>query len=88
MHHLGFESRKADPDVCMRAAKKKDGTEYWDYAPLYTYDVLVVSESGEQFLRNELGKYFDLKGESIGPPNIYFVGRGPSTSMRSEVLGY
>ena len=29
MHHLGFKSCKADPDVWMRAAKKKYGTEYW-----------------------------------------------------------
>ena len=42
---------------------------------MYTYDVLVVSERGEQFLRNELGKYFELKEESIGPPNIYLGGK-------------
>ena len=29
MHHLGFEECKAYADVCMRAAKKEDGTEYW-----------------------------------------------------------
>ena len=42
---------------------------------LYTENVLVVSECGEQFLRNELGKYFDLKEESIGPTNIYLGGK-------------
>ena len=59
----------------MREAKKKYGTEYWEYPLLYTDDVLFVSEHGEQFLRNELGKYFDLKEESIGPPNIYLGGK-------------
>ena len=38
---------------------------------LYTYDVKVVSERGEKFLRNKLGNYFELNEESIGPPNIY-----------------
>ena len=71
MHHLGSESCKADPDLWMRAAKKKDGTEYWEYDLLYTYDVKVVSERCDKFLRNKLGNYFELKEESIGPPNIY-----------------
>ena len=75
MHHLGFESCKADLDVWMQAAKKEDGTEYWEYALLYTDGVLVVSECGEQFLRNELGNYFELKKESIGPPKIYLGGK-------------
>ena len=35
----------------------------------------VVSEHGEQFLRNELGRYFDLKEESIGPPKNYLCGK-------------
>ena len=75
MHHLGFESCKEDPDVWMRAAKNKDGTEYWEYDLLYTYDVLVVSERGEQFFKNEIGKYFELKEESIGPPKNYLCGK-------------
>ena len=59
----------------MQAFKKKDGTEYWEYALLYTDDVLVVFERGEQFFINELGKYFELKEESIGPPKKYFGGK-------------
>ena len=58
----------------MLASQKEDGNECWEYALLYTYDVLVVSERGEQFLRNELGNYFELKEESIGPPKIYLGG--------------
>ena len=65
MHHLGYESCKADPELWMRAAKKKDGTEYWEYDLLYTYDVKVVSERCDKFLRNKLGNYFELNEESI-----------------------
>jgi len=67
MKHLNFESCKADPDVWMRKAIKSDGTEYWEYVLLYTDDALVVSENGEHVLRRELGNYFELKEESIGP---------------------
>ena len=37
----------------------------------YTNDALVVSENAEQVLRTELGRYWTLKEESIGPPKIY-----------------
>ena len=75
MDHLGFTPCLADPDVWMRAAKKIDGSSYYEYVLLYTDDALVVSENGERVLRNELGKYFELKEESIGPPTIYLGGR-------------
>jgi len=75
MKHLNFESCKADPDVWMRKAVKSDGSEYWEYVLLYTDDALVVSENGEHVLRREIGKYFELKEESIGPPQLYLGGR-------------
>ena len=34
-------------------------------------DCLVISENGEKFLRNEIGKYFSLKKTSIVPPEVY-----------------
>jgi hypothetical protein len=81
MMHLGFKSCKADPDVWMRPAVTSAGNEYWEYVLLYTDDALVISENGENLLRNELGRYFELKEESIGPPDIYLGGK-----MRQVVL--
>jgi hypothetical protein len=75
MAFLGFTSCKADPDVWMRAAKKNDGSTYWEYVLLYTDDALAISENAENILRNEIGRYFELKAESIGPPEIYLGGR-------------
>ena len=74
MQHLEFKSCPADPDVWMRPAKHSNGSEYWEYILLYTDDALCVGEYPEQTLRNELGKYFALKEESIGPPKIYLGG--------------
>jgi hypothetical protein len=74
MRHLEFESCPADPDVWMRPAKRSDGSEYYEYILLYTDDALVISENPESVLRNELGRYFTLKEESIGPPKIYLGG--------------
>ena len=34
-------------------------------------DDLVVSDNTESILLNEIGRYFELKEVSIGPPNMY-----------------
>ena len=41
---------------------------------LYTDDALVISENAKKILREELGQYFELKEESIGPPTLYLGG--------------
>ena len=55
----------------MRLAKKGDGSPYYNYVLLYVDDALVVSDNAESILRNEIGRYFELKDVSIGPPKMY-----------------
>jgi hypothetical protein len=74
MRYLDCVSCPADPDVWMRPAKRSDGSDYYECILLYTDDALVVSDNAEQVIRNELGRYFTLKEESIGPPKIYLGG--------------
>jgi hypothetical protein len=74
MRHLDFTSCLADPDVWMRPAKRSDGSDYYECILLFTDDALVVSDNAEQVLRKELGRYFTLKEESIGPPKVYLGG--------------
>ena len=85
MEFLGFISCKADPDVWMRPATKADGCEYWEYVLLYCDDTLVISEKGEAVLRQEIGKYFELKEESIGPPSIYLGGKVRKVTLKNGV---
>ena len=74
MHFLNFKSCPADPDVWMRPSLKSDGTKVWDCVLLYTDDALVISENAESILRTEIGRYFELKEESIGPPGLCLGG--------------
>ena len=55
----------------MRPAQKGDSTPYYDYILLYMDDALVVSDNAESILREEIGRYFELKEASIGPPKMY-----------------
>ena len=50
---------------------KSDGSYYYEYALLSTGNALVITENVEYLLREHIGKYFDLKEDSIGPPEIY-----------------
>ena len=88
MIHLGFESCPADPDVWMRPAVKADGQEYWEYILLYTDDCLCISEHPERTLRNQVGKYFQLKEESIGPPKIYLGGNVRKVTLENGVSAW
>ena len=76
MKFLEFKSCKADPDVWMRPVIKIDRTENCEWVLLCTNDALVTSMNPDDVLRirNEMCKCFELKEESIGPPNTYLGG--------------
>ena len=74
MGFLGFKSQGRDPDVWMRPATQKDGTLVYEYVLLYADDCLVVSVNAESILKEEIGRYFELKLDSIGPPSLYLGG--------------
>jgi hypothetical protein len=74
MHHIGCKSCPAHPGVWMRSAIKSDGTEVYEYVLLYADDTLSIGVEAESVLRKEIGKYFELKEKSIGPPKLYLGG--------------
>ena len=74
MGHLGFKSKAGDPDVWMRSSTRDNESITYEYVLLYTNDSLVVADKAESILKDEIGRYFQLKPESIGPPKIYLGG--------------
>ena len=61
---------------------------YWEYVLLYCDDVLVIGKNGEKTLREEIGKYFELKEESIGPPSIYLGGKLSKVTLSNGVQAW
>ena len=45
----------------------------------------MISENAEKVLRHELGCYFNLKEESIGPPKIYLGGSVQKVKLENGV---
>jgi hypothetical protein len=62
MHHIGFKSCPADPDVWMRAVIKSDETEVNEDVPLYTDDAPSIGVEAESILRKEIDNYFLIQG--------------------------
>ena len=52
-----------DSYIYMWPANKSDGSEYYEYAILYTDYVLIVIKNSEIVLREGIEKHFELKEE-------------------------
>ena len=69
--HMKFKPCLSNPDVWRRSAVKSDGTPHYQYIMLCVDDVLCIAEEGKRILHEELGYYFHLKKELVGPPTLY-----------------
>ena len=88
MQFLNFTSCPADPDIWMRPAIKSDGSKCYEYVLLYVDDALVISENAESILRNGLGRYFELKEESVGTPDHYLGGKVRKVQLQNGVYAW
>jgi hypothetical protein len=68
--HLRFRRTKADMDVYIRPAVRKDGYEYYEMIFVYVDDLLILSDDGDAILKT-IDSKFKLKPGSAGPPEIY-----------------
>eukprot|EP00957_Ditylum_brightwellii_P092857 7069095-Ditylum_brightwellii.AAC.1 len=85
MRHLGFVSCPTDPDVWMRPAIHSDGSKHYEHILLYTDDTLATGEHSEKLLCQGIGKYFQLKEESVGPSKIYLGGNACKVMINNGV---
>lgn len=66
----GYTGSRADGDVWMRPAVKKDGFKYWEYVLIHVDDILCVSENPKATM-DYLGTHYTLKAGSVKEPDIY-----------------
>jgi len=52
---------------------------------LYVDDVLVISDNASSIIREEIGRHFVLKEESIGAPSQYLGGKLRKVSLENGV---
>ena len=81
MRSLGYNPCLADPDLWYKpCVRPDDGFRYYAYFLLYIDDCLAIHHDPESQLKN-LDKYFPMKPESIGDPDIYL-----GTKLRKVTL--
>ena len=70
LRELGYKSCKADPDVHMRPAVKKNGDLYYQYMIAYVDDLLCCGENPMIQMQMVQGK-FTLKDGTVEEPTLY-----------------
>ena len=71
MHHLGYHSCLADPDLWYKPmVSPDDNFKYYSYVPLYVDDCLCICHNAKQQL-HKIDKIFKMKDELVGDPDIY-----------------
>ena len=88
MTQLNFKSCLADPDAWMRPATKADGQECFECTLLHTDNVLCISENPETTMQTGVGKCFELKEESIGPPTIHLGGHMRQVTLDNQMKAW
>ncbi len=81
MGSLGYKSCLADLDLCYKACTQKGDhgkiEPYYSYMLFYVDDFLCIHEDPDSVLK-VLNKYFPLKPDSVGTPDIYL---GPKLEL-------
>ena len=67
---------------------RADGELVYEYVLLYTDNCLVVLDNAERILREEIGRYFELKPSSVGPSSLYLGGHLRKVQVDSGVTAW
>ena len=88
MQTLGYTPCKADPDLWMKPMiRPDDGVKYWAYVLLYVDDCLAIHHDAEGALL-EIDKYFQMKKDSIGDPDIYLGAKLRKITLDNGVVAW
>jgi hypothetical protein len=87
MARLGYKSCLAGPDVWMLARTRADGTTFWEYVLIYVDDILCISDNPKELLE-QFDKYFPMKPNSIGGPDIYLHAKLSGVRLPNQVKAW
>ena len=68
----------------MKVSAKSNNDRYWHYELLYAENMLSIGieSQGAVFA---IGKYFQMKPESVGPPDLYLGGKVSKVKLPNGV---
>ena len=83
LYKMGYIPSRADNDVWMKPAVRKDGLEYYEYVLCYVDDILSISENPTR-ATDGIKATFKLKDDKVAEPEIYL---GAELSKLTNVDG-
>lgn len=88
MRFLGYESCLADQDLWFKSeVNPSNGHKYYSYILLYIDDILCIHHDADTTIRR-IGKYFHMKPDSIGDPDIYLGAKLRQTKLPNGVIAW
>ena len=87
MRTIGYTPCKADPDLWFKPMVREDGFKYYAYVLLYVDDVLCIGHDATSQL-HEIDKFFMMKKDSMGDPDIYLGVKLRRTRLKNGVVAW
>ena len=88
MRTLGYLPCKADPDLWLKAElRPSDNHKYYSYMLLYVDDALCIHHDAQTSLE-DLDRYFQMKENSIGDPDLYLGAKLRRTMLPNGVQAW
>ena len=88
MRNLGYESCKADTDLWFKeCVRPDDGLRYYAYVLIYVDDCLAIHHDAQSCLL-EIDKFFTMKPDSIGDPDVYLGAKLRKVTLSNGVQAW
>ena len=88
MRTMGYSPCMADPDLWLKAElRPSDNHKYYSYMLLYVDDALCVHHDAQTALE-DLDRYFQMKENSIGDPDLYLGAKLRKTTLPNGVQAW
>ena len=85
---MEYMSCQADPDLWMKPmVRPSDGAYYYAHILLYVNGSLCIHHNAESILM-KVDKYFKLKSDSVGEPDMYLGAKVQSSNLRNGVWNW
>ena len=92
MRHIGFTSCLADPDLWYKEQSRpglddSPAERYYSYVLCYVDDIMCIHHDAMSVLK-EVDKYFKLKPDSVGDPDIYLGSKLKQMTLENGVTAW
>ncbi len=90
MRHHGYESNKANSNIWMKVSTRENSNrpnKYYSYMSINVDDILCINDDSDS-VPPKLGKYFLLKPDPVGEPDVYLQAKLKLMQLKNGVWAW